>query len=202
MKYILPWGLIFSRVLFAPLVIYLSTLPDTWVGPVVVAIIWFALIGDILDGIIARSFGIATPLMRRADSIADLIFWLGVGTAIWIWRPGIFRPHLWWIRVALLMECLTYVVSFLKFGKELAAHAYSGKLLGIGILLGFTHLWWTGVSQWTLYMMLILANLSQLDRFGIALFLPRWTPDTPSTYHAWRIKKGLPIKKYKLFHGV
>ena len=121
---------------FAPLVIYLAMLPDTWVGPVVVAIIWFALIGDILDGIIARYFGIATPLMRRADSIADLIFWLGVGTAIWLWRPEIFRPHLWWIRIALLMECFTYVVSFLKFGKELAAHAYSGKLLGIGILLG------------------------------------------------------------------
>ena len=154
-----------------------------------------------LDGIIARYFGIATPLMRRADSIADLIFWLGVGTAIWLWRPEIFRPQLWWIRIALLMECFTYVVSFLKFGKELAAHAYSGKLLGIGILLGFTHLWWTGAPQWTLYMMLILANVSQLDRFGIAFFLPRWTPDTPSTYHAWRIKKGLPIKKHKLFHG-
>ena len=48
MKYILPWGLIFSRVLSAPLVIYLARLPDAWVGPVVVAIIWFALIGDIL----------------------------------------------------------------------------------------------------------------------------------------------------------
>ena len=201
MKYILPWGLIFSRVLSAPLVIYLAMLQDSWVGPAVVAIIWFALIGDILDGIIARYFGIATPLMRRADSIADLIFWLGAGTAIWLWRPEIFRPYLWWIRIALLMECFTYVVSFLKFGKELAAHAYSGKLLGIGILLGFTHLWWTGASQWTLYMMLILANVSQLDRFGIAFFLPRWTPDTPSTYHAWRIKKGLPIKKHKLFHG-
>ena len=201
MKYILPWGLIFSRVLSAPLVIYLAMLPDAWVGPVVVGIIWIALIGDILDGIIARYFGIATPLMRRADSIADLIFWLGVGTAIWLWRPEIFRPQLWWIRIALLMECFTYVVSFLKFGKELAAHAYSGKLLGIGILLGFTHLWWTGAPQWTLYMMLILANVSQLDRFGIAFFLPQWTPDTPSTYHAWRIRQGLPIKNHKLFHG-
>jgi 8-oxo-dGTP diphosphatase len=28
MKYILPWGLIFSRVLFAPLVIYLAMLPE------------------------------------------------------------------------------------------------------------------------------------------------------------------------------
>ena len=201
MKYILPWGLIFSRVLSAPLVIYLARLPDAWVGPVVVAIIWFALIGDILDGIIARYFGIATPLMRRADSIADLIFWLGVGTAIWLWRPEIFRPQLWWIRIALLMECFTYVVSFLKFGKELAAHAYSGKLLGIGILLGFTHLWWTGAPQWTLYMMLILANVSQLDRFGIAFSYPAGPQIHPSTYHAWRIKKGLPIKKHKLFHG-
>ena len=201
MKYILPWGLIFSRVLFAPLVIYLAMLPDRgWVR-------WWLrssgsrLLGIFLTALLRVYFGIATPLMRRADSIADLIFWLGVGTAIWLWRPEIFRPHLWWIRIALLMECLTYVVSFLKFGKELAAHAYSGKLLGIGILLGFTHLWWTGAPQWTLYMMLILANVSQLDRFGIAFFLPRWTPDTPSTYHAWRIKKGLPIKKHKLFHG-
>ena len=155
MKYILLWGLIFSRVLFAPLVIYLAMLTESWVGPVVVAIIWFALIGDILDGIIARQLGVATPLMRRADSIADLIFWLGVGTAIWLWRPEILRPHLWW----------------------------------------------TGAPQWTLYMMLILANVSQLDRFGIAFFLPQWTPDTPSAYHAWRIRQGLPIKKHKLFHG-
>ena len=121
MKYLLPWGLIVSRALFAPLVIYLATLTNQWVGTAVVALIWFALIGDILDG--------------------------------------------------------------------------------IGILLGFTHLWWTGAPQWTLYMMLILANASQLDRFGIAFFLPQWTPDTPSAYHAWRIRQGLPIKKHKLFHG-
>ena len=201
MKYLLPWGLIVSRVLSAPLVIFLATLPHAWVGPVVVAILWFALIGDILDGIIARHFGVATPLMRRADSMADLIFWIGVGAALWVWRPEVFRPELWWIRISLVMEALTYVVSFWKFGKELAAHAYSGKLLGIGILLGFTSLWWTGSGGWWLTMMLVLANLSQLDRFGIAFFLPRWTPDTPSTYHAWRIREGLPIKKYKLFHG-
>ena len=150
MKYILPWGLIFSRVLFAPLVIYLAMLPESWVGPVVVAIIWFALIGDILDGIIARLLWHCHTTDAPRRQHCGFIFWLGVGTAIWLWRPEIFRPHLWWIRIALLMECLTYVVSFLKFGKELAAHAYSGKLFGIGILLGFTHLWWTGAPQWTI----------------------------------------------------
>jgi len=201
MKYLLPWGLIVSRVLMAPLIIYLATLSHSWIGPIVVALMWFALIGDILDGIIARQFGIATPLMRRADSIADLIFWIAVGAALWVWRPEVFRPYLFWIRLALLLEALTYALSFVKFRRELAAHAYSGKLLGIGILLGFTNLWWTGSSSWAIGLMLTLAYLSHLDRFGIAFFLPRWTPDTPSMYHAWRIRQGLPIKKHKLFHG-
>ena len=201
MKYLLPWGLIISRVLLAPFVVYLSYNPDPIIGRWVVAILWYALIGDILDGIIARHFGVATPGMRRADSIADLIFWLGVGVAVWNWRPEIFESQLGWIRLSLGLEALTYIVSFAKFGKELAAHAYSGKLMGIGILLGTTNLWWTGESSWVLSMMLVLANISQLDRFGIAYFLPRWTPDTPSTYHAWRIRNNLPVKKYKLFHG-
>lgn len=201
MKHLLPWGLIISRVFLAPFVIYLSFNPNPQVGKWMVAILWYALIGDILDGIIARHLGVASPAMRRADSIADLIFWLGVGVAIWNWRPEIFEPQLAWIRLSLCLEVLTYVVSFAKFGKELAAHAYSGKLMGIGILIGATNLWWTGEPSWVLSMMLILANISQLDRFGIAFFLPRWTPDTPSMYHAFRIGKGLPIKKYKLFHG-
>jgi len=51
MKYILSRGLIFSRILSAPLVIYLATLLHFWMAPAVVAIIWFVLIGNILDGI-------------------------------------------------------------------------------------------------------------------------------------------------------
>ena len=201
MKYILPWGLILGRILSGPMIIYLARLPHDWVGPAVVVLIWIALIGDILDGIIARHLGVATPLMRRADSIADLLFWISVGTATWFWNPEVYRPHLLWLRLALLLEALTYVVSFLKFGKELAAHAYSGKLLGIAILLGFTTIWWTDNSILAVPVMLFFAYVSHFDRFGIAFFLPRWTPDTPSMFHAWRIKKGLPIRRHKLFHG-
>lgn len=75
MKYILPWGLILSRILSGPMIIYLARLPHDWAGPAVVVLIW------------------------------------------------------------------------------------------------------------------------------IAFFLPRWTSDTPSMFHAWRIKKGLPIRRHKLFHG-
>jgi len=197
----IPWLFIYSRFLLAPLIVYLGIAGLPNVGSLVVVLIWVALIGDILDGIIARKVGNATPFMRRMDSIADLTFWLGVGTATWFWNPDIYGPYLFWLRLALVSEALTYVVSFMKFGKELAAHAYSGKLLGIAILLGFTGIWWTGSGTVWVPIMLGFAYLSHLDRFGIAFLLPRWTPDTPSAYHANRIRKGLPIKKHSLFHG-
>ena len=70
-------------------------------GPVVVAMslvapsrlafgacLVIAFLSDVFDGIIARRLGIATPALRRLDSIADTVFYVGATFAVWQLFPS------------------------------------------------------------------------------------------------------------------
>jgi CDP-diacylglycerol--glycerol-3-phosphate 3-phosphatidyltransferase len=48
--------------------------------PILVA----ATLSDIFDGILARKFGVATPGLRRYDSITDIIYYLFLLAVAWI----------------------------------------------------------------------------------------------------------------------
>ena len=36
---------------------------------------------------------------------------------------------------------------------------------------------------------------------AILIVLKEWTNDVPTVYHSYKLRKGLPIKRHKLFNG-
>ncbi|MFM6946032.1 MAG: CDP-alcohol phosphatidyltransferase family protein [Flavobacteriales bacterium] len=195
----LPFGLILFRLALAPLLLFLAYLGPNYSIFIVVGC-YLALISDIFDGIIARHYQVATPSLRLWDSNVDLIFWLCACWCIWMSFPKEIEQRWSIVLPLLLLEWIPDIIYWLRFRKFGCAHNYLSKLFGIFLLLNFTLLF--GFSSTLLLTTTILLGLvSQTDRILIALILPARSCDIPSAYHARLIKKGVPFKKYKLFHS-
>lgn len=201
MKNKTPMLLIIFRLLLGPMMIFLSYRFGEKIRAELVVLLFLGLLSDIFDGIIARKLNISSEKMRRMDSQTDLVFWLCVGWCSWILNSEIIIENKHAIGLIFLMEGLTYVFSIYKFGKETCTHALLSKLWGITLLLAFVGIIGFGYAGVTFAMAIIFGIIGHLDVFAIIFFLPKWTHDVPSCYHAYLIKKGIPFTKNKWFNG-
>ena len=201
MKNKIPQLLIFFRLILGPIMILLTHKFGTLIRFELVFLILLGLISDIFDGIIARKLEISSENLRRLDSQVDVVFWLCVGICAWILHPEIIYEFRYFIVIVFLMEALTYVFSFIKFRKETCTHALLSKLWGLSLCVVFLSIIGFGYGGIAVCSCGILGIIGHLDVYLIIYFLPKWQHDIPSCYHAFLIKKGIPIKRNKLFNG-
>lgn len=197
----IPQILILFRALLAPIIVSVAFLYGQMIAPLIVILMYLGLFSDIFDGIIARKLNISTTTLRRLDSIVDILFWISIAIASWLLYPELLYQNRWFISLLLCTEILCHLVSFIKFGKELATHAYLSKLWGISLLISFTVLLGYGKAGLWLYSCIILGVIAHIDCIAITLLLPKWMHDIPSTYHAYLIRKGKTIHRNALFNG-
>lgn len=201
MKLNIPYLLIAFRFTLAPIILWIAYSPSPSSKFIVVVLMFLGLISDILDGIIARKQGISTASMRRMDSQTDMIFWLSIGFATYWYYPEIITANWASISAILLMEGACYIISWLRFGKEPCTHAFLAKMWGLSLLVAFTSLIGFGTAGIAFYTAIVLGLISHIDRILITLLLPEWEHDIPSSYHAWRIRRGHVIKRNKYLNG-
>jgi CDP-diacylglycerol--glycerol-3-phosphate 3-phosphatidyltransferase len=194
-----PITLTVVRLLLGPAMVALAW-SDPGTGPWLVGGLVVGTATDILDGIVARHLGVATPRLRRADSLTDLVFWVCVLACACILRPERMRADAAYFAIMLGLEAATYALSFLRFGREHSTHAYSAKAWGLVLLGAFASILGTGGGRWTVPLLFGTYLVSWADVVAIILILPRWQSDVPSAYHAWLIRRGVPYRTFKMFH--
>ncbi|MBB2144333.1 CDP-alcohol phosphatidyltransferase family protein [Pedobacter sp. LMG 31464] len=197
----IPYLLILFRFLLAPIIIFLSYVWREEVTYIVLILMFLGLLSDIFDGIIARKMKIDTEKMRRLDSQTDLIFWLSISVSCYLIYPELIKENLIGVLAIVLMEAVCYGVSLIKFGKETCTHAFVSKMWGLTLLATFTCLLGFAYGGWMMKICIILGLISQIDVILIILFLPKWTHDIPSFYHAILIRKGIEFKKSKYLNS-
>ena len=196
----IPYLLILLRFLSAIIILYLGYFVGETSRTLIVILMYFGLLTDIFDGIIARKVGVSSEKLRRLDSQTDLVFWLSIGFATYWLNSEIIKDH--WKSISLIfgMEALCYIISFWKFGKETCTHTWLSKFWGLSLLIAFTFLIGFSTANWAFYLCLILGLISYIDVILIILILPKWQFDVPSSYHAWKIRQGKSIKKSVLLN--
>jgi CDP-diacylglycerol--glycerol-3-phosphate 3-phosphatidyltransferase len=197
----IPYLLILFRFLLAPIILLISYFKTDSAAYIVLVLMFLGLISDIFDGIIARKMKIDTEKMRRLDSQTDLIFWLSISVSCYLIYPELIKENLIGVIAVVLMEAVCYGVSLIKFGKETCTHAFVSKMWGLTLLATFTCLLGFAYGGWMMKICIILGLISQLDVILIILFLPKWTHDIPSFYHAILIRKGIEFKKSKYLNS-
>lgn len=197
----IPLILIVFRLVLAPVILGLAYFLGEQSRTAIVVLMFFGLISDILDGIIARKQNISSSRLRRMDSQTDMVFWLSIGFATYFLHPDLIADNSTVIWTILGMEIACYVISFLRFGKETCTHAFLSKLWGLSLLAAFTSLIGFSHAGIPFAVAITLGLISHLDRILITLILPRWTHDVPSAYHAWLIRRGKSFKRNTYLNG-
>jgi CDP-diacylglycerol--glycerol-3-phosphate 3-phosphatidyltransferase len=201
MKNKIPHVLIFSRLALGFLVLAMSYNQVPHYNIWAITLLTVGLLTDIFDGIIARQLQISTVGLRRLDSTIDQIFFISFAVATYLQCPAFFKANYTMLLVVFGLEALTYLVSFAKFKREVATHSIAAKIWSLIIFatlieiilhcnstLLFSLFNWVGIG-------------SRLEIIAILIVLKEWTNDVPTVYHSYKLRKGIPIKRHKLFNG-
>lgn len=201
MKQNLPQILIFSRLLIGFIILLFCFIEIESNKIIIVILLTIGLITDIFDGIIARKLNISTQKLRRLDSTIDQIFFLCVILSSFILCPSFYQKNWMLFSILITLEFITYVVSFVKFRKEIATHSLGAKFWTLILFATLIQIILQCDSSILFAICFWVGIITRVEIILILLILKKWTNDVPTFYHALLLRKGLNIKRNKLFNG-
>jgi CDP-diacylglycerol--glycerol-3-phosphate 3-phosphatidyltransferase len=170
-------------------------------APVMVLLAWYypsptafgvclvlAFLSDVFDGILARWLNVATPGLRRLDSIADSVFYVAALLAAWHLHTSKLREYLPALVVPGAVEAVRYWFDLWKFRREAAYHLRSSKVWGICLFVGFFALLVLGRGGLFVGVPIYVGILVDLEGLAVSFVLRDWKSDVPSIVHAWRLR--------------
>jgi CDP-diacylglycerol---glycerol-3-phosphate 3-phosphatidyltransferase len=167
MKRHLPFALTTLRLLFGPVALLcaLTNLPRWVYLPILVA----GTLSDIYDGILARRFGVATPALRRYDSVTDVIYYLFILAVAFLLCQSVITRHWLLIVLILLSETGCILISYFRFGKYPATHSYLAKFYGLCLLAALSALLVFNAGSWAVIALTVVALTANLEIIAIHL---------------------------------
>lgn len=200
MKNAIPHLLLYSRLVVA-IFIFLNTYLIQSENPILIlALMYYGILSDIFDGIIARQIGVSTKSFRQLDTIFDLLFFFSIFYYISVHTPNFYEDYGTFISIILILEASMYLISFLRFKKAPSPHSIPSKFWGILLIIEFSLLI-LQVSGNHFHVALVYGAFVHLDRVLIYSLLKKWDHDIPTSYHAYLLRKGRTITRKKLFNG-
>lgn len=201
MKTQIPIALIFSRFIIGLVIIILSIIQVENYKAIEIVLLTVGLLTDIFDGVVARHLNVSTQKLRRLDSSIDQVFFISVTVATYIQCPQFFKSNALKLTILMGLEGLTYLISFLKFKREIATHSIGAKIwtlllfatlvqiiLQCQSIILFNICFWVGI-------------LTRVEIIAIILILRKWMNDVPTFYHSLKLRNNKEIKRYKMFNG-
>jgi CDP-diacylglycerol--glycerol-3-phosphate 3-phosphatidyltransferase len=119
-----PNALSFYRLAMAPVLIVLALTEERTLF-IVLLCVSFAT--DVLDGFIARTWNLCTPLGARLDSIADELTYLAALVGVFQFEYEAVKPHLVILYIFIGFLALAALIPMVKFRKMPSFHLYSFK---------------------------------------------------------------------------
>jgi CDP-diacylglycerol--glycerol-3-phosphate 3-phosphatidyltransferase len=197
----IPITLIYSRLLIGLLILVLSIAKVDHYRVIAIVLFSIGLLTDIFDGIIARRLGISTQKMRRMDSSVDQVFFMCVAIATYVQCPDFFKSNAHRLTILIGAEGLTYLVSFLKFKKEVATHSIGAKFWTLFLFATLIQVILQCQSVILFELCFWIGLATRLEIIAIILILKKWTNDVPTVYHSLKLRQGKEIRRNKLFNG-
>jgi CDP-diacylglycerol--glycerol-3-phosphate 3-phosphatidyltransferase len=186
MKRHLPFALTTLRLLLGPVALMLA-----WAGAprwVFLPLLVAGTLSDIFDGILARRFGVATPALRRYDSITDVVYYLFILGALWLLCHDTLRQNLSALAVVLGTEAAAICVCAVKFGKYPATHSWLAKFYGLCLLGALIALLAGDAGSWAVISLAVVAAVVNGEIILLHLLARKPPVDVPTVFH-WRQRK-------------
>ncbi len=184
----IPLLLTALRAALAPVVALLALFHPS--RPAFGACLIAAFLTDVFDGIIARRLGIATPDLRRFDSLADSLFYAAATFAAWRLYPWAITGRAVPLVLLAILEVSRYAFDAVKFRREASFHMWSSKLWGLALFAGFFSLLALGSDDAWLTAAVYMGVIADLEGLAISMVLREWRSDVPTMLHALRLRRS------------
>ena len=195
----IPEALLYSRLLVSVLVIVLSfsKVPSY----IIVALSIYAIVSDVLDGIIARKLNISTEEMRRLDTKIDTVFWFSCLFYVCINRPLFLKTHLLQLFILVFSELLIIALGAIKFQERVSYHTILSKCWALCLLWFFIDLTLHPSAPVSFAFSFWYGLLVQSEIVLIIIIFKQNHTDVPFVWQALRLRKGLSCHRNRLFNG-
>jgi CDP-diacylglycerol--glycerol-3-phosphate 3-phosphatidyltransferase len=180
MKRHLPFALTTLRLLLGPVALICAlTNFSRWIYlPILIT----GTLSDIFDGILARRFGVATPALRRYDSVTDVTYFLFIlAAAVLLCKPVVTQN---WPCIALIVlsEAGTVFTCYVRFGKYPATHSVLAKCYGLCLLAALIALLVFNAGNWVVVMLTIVALITNAEIIAIHFLMNMPPVDVKSIF--------------------
>lgn len=170
-------------------------------SPVLVALAWqgalrpftwllvAALLSDIADGLVARTFHFQSRLGALLDSIGDTLLLFAALFGIWVFHPDLVREHAVAGIVLVGAWVTENIAALLRYGRLSSFHTYLSKAAGylLGLFIGVTFLF--GFEAWLLYLAVGVSVLGNLEELALLRLLPQWRADVRGLWWVLRERR-------------
>ena len=156
------------RLLVFPVILYmaLSGREESFV-----ILLCISLVSDILDGNIARFFNLQTHFGAALDNLADIVTYAMALLGLFLFKWSDIEPHAWILYLFLSVFVLSYIVSFVRFGKIPGLHLYSAVSAGYLQGIFFFVLFVFGFYPWFYYLAVGWGAIAYIEKIFVLLNL-------------------------------
>ena len=173
------------RVACVPLLLALA-----WNGAAALFLALFALglVSDVLDGALARRFGVESDFGARLDQWGDFALWICFPIGAWWLWPDIVLREAGYVVLAIVCVLLPTAIAYVKYRTVPGYHTWSVKLgailmgIAVPLLLIFDLAWPFRVAA-------LFQLVCAVDELGITFLLAECRHDVPSVFHAARLRR-------------
>lgn len=173
------------RLIVFPLILYFILSHNEFLFSTFITI---SLITDILDGLIARAFKIQTAIGAKLDSWADTGTYVLAFIAMYVFKWGDIKQHLFPFILFAVVMIISYAVVFIKFKGLIGLHTYLFKITGYlqGAFIVILFLW--DFYTWLYYIAIFCGVAACLEEIIIMLMISQPVSNVKGLY--WLIKKN------------
>jgi len=193
----IPYALLYSRLVVAVLIIVFSFVQTP--PSLIVALVVYAIISDIFDGIIARALHVSSPEMRREDTKIDTVFWFSCLFFICMKHSGFLKTQVLQVGILVFTEFFIIAIGYIKFHERISYHTFLSKLWALILLWFFIEMTLNGISTYGFNITFWYGLVVQTEIVIIAFILKTTHTDVPGLAHAFKLRKGKEIRKKCLF---
>jgi len=154
-----------------------------------------ALLTDIADGYIARTFSLQSRLGAILDSTAYSLILVVALYGTWVFHRDVITEHPWIFAGAILLWLTSDAVALWRYRRLTSFHTYLSKVVTnvLGLFVGWLFVF--GFEPWLLYLGLGLSMLASLEELAIMRVLPEWQADVPGLWWALRNRRDVGTPK-------
>lgn len=170
----LPNLLTSARIVAIPVLVWLAVERRT---SAFAALMIACLVGDLVDGLLARALDAASPVGAMLDSVADALLFVVSAFGAWRLHPEILGAHAVAFTAIPVIWIGEYAAALLRYGRLSAFHTYLARVsaYSLGVFIGLLFI---GAFQpWLLYTALGLVIVSTAEELALLWVLPTWRAD-------------------------